>query len=176
MKLIIVAGMPGAGKEELLNVAMEMGIPFTRMGDLVREAYASRQEEDAGLSMGEFASAERERHGYSIWARRALDRMDGKVHLVDGCRSMDEVDAYRSLTDDVNIVAIHAPPKVRYDRLVKRRRDDAPRDASEFDARDSREMGWGLANLIALADRLILNDGSLEQFRTEAGEYLESLL
>lgn len=176
MKLIVVAGMPGAGKEEFLNVAIDMDVPFIRMGDLVREAYASRSAEDEALSMGQFATAERERYGYSIWAKRALERMSGDVYLVDGCRSMDEVLAYRSLTDDVNIVAIHAPPKVRYDRLVKRSRDDAPHDTSEFDARDNREMGWGLANLIALADRLILNDRSLEMFRAEAREYLESLL
>ena len=40
MRIILVAGMPGAGKEELLTVARGMGLPFVRMGDLVREAYA----------------------------------------------------------------------------------------------------------------------------------------
>ena len=73
------------------------------------------------------------------------------------------------------IIAIHAPPRIRYDRLVKRQRDDAPRNVEEFDARDSREMGWGLANVIALSDHLIVNDGSLEKFREEASAYLRSI-
>ena len=175
MKLIVVAGMPGAGKEEFLNVAVKMGIPFIRMGDLVREMYPKRGPEDKDLALGQFASIERERHGYNIWAKRALERMDGDVYLIDGCRSMDEVMAYRSLSDDVNIVAIHAPPKIRYDRLVKRQRDDAPRNVEEFDARDSREMGWGLADVIALSDHLIVNDGTLEEFQRKAEEYLRNL-
>jgi len=175
MKLIVVAGMPGAGKEEFLNVAADMGIPFIRMGDLVRELYPQRSEEDRDLTLGQFANIERERHGYNIWAKRALERMSGNIYLIDGCRSMDEVEAYRSLSDDVNIVAIHAPPKIRYERLVKRQRDDAPRNIEEFNARDSREMGWGLADVIALSDHLILNDGSLEKFREEANAYLRSV-
>ena len=175
MKLIVVAGMPGAGKEEFLNVARDMDIPFLRMGDLVRELYPKRGDEDRDLTLGQFANIERERHGYNIWAKRALEWMSGNIYLIDGCRSMDEVMAYRSLSDDVNIVAIHAPPRIRYDRLVKRQRDDAPRNVEEFDARDSREMGWGLANVIALSDHLIVNDGSLEKFREEASAYLRSI-
>lgn len=175
MKLIVVAGMPGAGKEEFLNVARDMDIPFLRMGDLVRELYPKRGDEDRDLTLGQFANIERERHSYNIWAKRALERMSGDIYLIDGCRSMDEVMAYRSLSDDVNIIAIHAPPRIRYDRLVKRQRDDAPRNVEEFDARDSREMGWGLANVIALSDHLIVNDGSLEKFREEASAYLRSI-
>ena len=175
MKLIVVAGMPGAGKEEFLNVAVSMGIPFIRMGDLVREMYPKRGPEDKDLALGQFASIERERHGYNIWAKRALERMDGDIYLIDGCRSMDEVKAYRSLTDDVNIVAIHTPPMMRYARLVKRQRDDAPKNMEEFEARDAREMGWGLAEAIVLSDHLIVNDGSLEEFRKKAEAYLRKL-
>ena len=175
MKLIVVAGMPGAGKEEFLNVAVSMGIPFIRMGDLVREMYPKRGPEDKDLALGQFASIERERHGYNIWAKRTLERMDGDIYLIDGCRSMDEVKAYRSLTDDVNIVAIHTPPMMRYERLVKRQRDDAPKNMEEFEARDAREMGWGLAEAIVLSDHLIVNDGSLEDFRKKAGDYLRKL-
>ncbi len=41
MRLVVVTGMPGAGKEELLNVAVSLGFPFVRMGDVVRECYAA---------------------------------------------------------------------------------------------------------------------------------------
>ena len=175
MKLIVIAGMPGAGKEEFLNVAVERGIPFIRMGDLVREMYPHRCAEDADLNLGQFASAERDRHGYNIWAKRALERMSGDLYLIDGCRSMDEVEAYRRLTDDVNIVAIHTSPSIRYDRLVKRGRDDAPRNIEEFDARDTREIGWGLAKTIVLADNLIVNEGTLDEFRVSVNTLLDRI-
>ena len=128
MRIILVAGMPGAGKEELLNVARSMGLPFLRMGDIVREFHASSGAEAAGLSVGQVANREREVNGKDIWARRAIERMYGDVFLVDGCRSRDEVNSYLSLGDDVVIVSVHAPRMTRYRRLVERGRDDAPAD------------------------------------------------
>ena len=59
---------------------------------------------------------------------------------------------------------------------MKRGRDDAPRDREEFEARDSREMGWGLADVMALADVMILNDTDLDTFRERSRKTLEALL
>ena len=95
MRMIITAGMPGSGKEEFLNAASGTGIPFLRMGDIVREFHASSGAEKEGLSVGQVANRERELHGKNIWAKRAIERMSGDIFLVDGCRSMDEVRSYR---------------------------------------------------------------------------------
>ena len=99
--------------------------------------------------------------------------MSGNVCLIDGCRSMDEVRAYRNITDDVHIVAIFSSPATRYDRLVKRGRDDAPRDLEEFRERDSRELGWGLGETMALADKMIINESSLEEFKAAVRGLME---
>lgn len=172
MRILLIAGMPGAGKEELLNVARSMGIPFLRMGDLVREFHARI---GGDMSVGQFANSQREELGRNVWARRAIERMSGDLYLVDGCRSMDEVEAYRSLSDDVVIIGIHAPRATRYERLVRRGRDDAPHDMGEFDARDRREMGWGLSDVIALSDVMIVNDSDLASFQEEARRVLEAM-
>lgn len=175
MRIIIVTGMPGAGKEELLNVAVGMGMPFIRMGDLVREGYSSSGAASEGLSVGAFASREREKHGMDIWAKRAVERMSGSIFLVDGCRSMDEVRSYKGLSDNVVLVSVHSSPMIRYARLIRRGREDAPRDLSEFDERDKRELSWGLGEAIALSDVMIDNSGTLDEFRVRSGMILERL-
>jgi dephospho-CoA kinase len=175
MRVIVVAGMPGAGKEEFLTVARGMGLPFLRMCDIVREFFAACGPEDSGMTVGQFASAERDRKGTDIWAKRALERMSGDIFLIDGCRSMDEVTAYRRLTPDVRIVAVHSCPDTRYGRLVERARDDAPRNIGEFRARDGREIGWGLAETIALSDVMIVNECSLDEFHARSAEVLRGL-
>jgi dephospho-CoA kinase len=101
--------------------------------------------------------------------------MSGPVFLVDGCRSMDEVNAFRSLTDDVVVIAITSSPEARYERLVKRGRDDAPSNTDEFSGRDEREIGWGLAKVIALADVTVPNESTLEVFRKLSKDALERL-
>ena len=175
MKILVVAGMPGAGKEELLTVARSMGFDFVRMGDVVRDFYAESGAEGEGLSVGQFAARERELHGPDVWARRSIGRMSGGLFLVDGCRSMDEVRSFRKISDDVDIVAVHTPRSERYRRLVSRNRDDAPRSIDEFDARDAREIGWGIAEVIALSEHMIVNDSDLETYRSAAHRLLESL-
>ena len=80
------------------------------------------------------------------------------------------------MTDDVDVVAIHSSPYTRYERLVKRGRDDAPQTFEEFKDRDSREMGWGLSDLIALSDMIIVNDGTLEEFESEVNKFLDKVL
>ena len=175
MKILLVTGMPGAGKEELLNVARSMDIPFLRMGDIVREFHAASGAAEQGLSVGQVANGEREKHGKDIWAKRAIERMSGDLFLVDGCRSLDEVYSYKGLSDQVYIIGVHAPRMVRYERLVKRGREDAPKDIAEFDERDNRELGWGLGSVIALSDILIVNDQDLETFKQKVKVELEAL-
>ncbi len=173
MKLILTTGMPGAGKEEFLLAASDSGIPFLRMGDIVREFHAKRSEEDRDLSVGQLANLDRQRYGFDIWAKRAMEKMYGDIFMIDGCRSMDEVRAYRNISDDVNIVGIFASPATRYDRLVKRGRDDAPKNIEEFQARDTRELGWGLGETMALADYMIINESSLEDFKRDVKKLME---
>ena len=175
MKMIVVTGMPGAGKEEFLSAGIDAGVPFVRMGDVVREAYAASGSEKEGMTVGQFAGNERKIHGTDIWSKRAIERMYGDIFIVDGCRSMDEVRSFRSLGADVRIVAVHAAPSVRYDRLVKRAREDAPHNKEEFDTRDSRELSWGVGEVIALCDYMMINMASLEEFHEKSAALLRSL-
>ena len=172
MRLIVITGMPGSGKEEFLNVAHSMKIPFVRMGDVVREFYEGSGKK---LSVGEFAGSEREKHGQDIWARRCIEKMSGDLMLVDGCRSMNEVASFKGLTSDVTTVAIHTSRTTRFRRLVERARNDAPVDMNEFDERDRREIKWGISETIVLSDVMIVNEGSLEDFAQNSRKVLEGM-
>lgn len=174
MKLIIIAGMPGAGKQEFITATHDLGIPFLRMGDIVRKFYVERSKEDKDLTIGQLASIDRKRYGFDIWAKRSIDSIYGNIFMIDGCRSMDEVKAYRAVTKDVSIVGIFASPMIRYDRLVKRGREDAPKNIEEFNERDNRELGWGLGTIMALADKIIINESSIKEFRQRVRELMEA--
>jgi dephospho-CoA kinase len=172
MLILLITGMPGSGKEEFLSVARNLDISFLRMGDLVREYHGLSGE---NVTVGEFASLERDRHGPGIWAERAIGRMSGELFLIDGCRSFDEVREFRKLSSSVRIIAIHSPPDQRYERLLKRQRADAPRNKEEFDARDRRELSWGLGEVIALADIMMNNSSSLKDFQSESKKTLKAI-
>ena len=174
MGVLILTGMPGAGKEELVSVAIELGYKVRRMGDVVR-AEAAKNGIPA-QDVGRFAHEERQRHGYDIWAKRIVPLVGDGNTLIDGCRGMSEVNVFRSaFGGQVKVMAVHSSPSTRFPRLVSRGRSDAPRDREEFDERDKRELSWGLGETIALADALIVNESTLERFRADALALLKEL-
>ena len=176
MPVICVTGMPGCGKEELLKVAQERGLPVVRMGDVVREEARHRGLRFSDESVGGMAHEERVKHGFGVWADRTIPFVKAEVTLIDGIRGREEVEAFRrTFGDRLLVVAIHASPKVRYDRIRQRARDDDALSWEEFLRRDERELGWGLGEVIATADRLIVNEGGLEDMRQQCLGILDAV-
>jgi len=176
LKVVCVTGMPACGKEEFLKVAQSKGFAVVRMGDVVREEAAKRgfmKDPD----VGRFADQERKEHGYGIWAERTLPGITDELCLVDGLRGPAEMQVYRAaFPRSVFVVAIHASPAARIQRILKRKRKDDPANESEFRARDKRELSWGLGEVIALADQVIVNEGDLDLFRNQANAFLDKIL
>jgi len=176
VRVLIVTGMPGAGKEEFVEVSKRMGFEVIRMGDVVR-AEASRMDLPSDdRSVGGFAHSEREKNGYDIWAKRTVPFIKKDMTVIDGCRGEAELDIFKeAFGDGVKVIAIHTSPETRYARLRSRNRKDAPEDWEQFTERDRRELGWGLGGLIALADRMIVNEGTLDDFKRDVEELLGEL-
>ena len=101
--------------------------------------------------------------------------MSGDVCLIDGCRSLDEVDSFRKLCDDLIVICVHASRQDRFDRIMARGREDVPKDIDEFDERDKKELDWGIGDIIALSDVVISNDSDLETFRDKIKTTFEKL-
>jgi len=169
VKVVCVAGMPGCGKDELLGVARDLGFSIVRMGDVVREEATRRGLPITDEAVGGMAHAERQAHGFGIWAERTLPRIRGEHVLVDGLRGRAELDVFRkAFGEGLVVLAVHASPKTRYERMMRRRRPDDAMSVEAFRVRDVRELSWGLGDVIAIADLVLVNEGSLEDFRRQA--------
>jgi len=86
------------------------------------------------------------------------------VVFLEGIRSWPEVEWIRSQAD-CNVIAVVAPRKARMERIKKRGREDD--SAQHFDLRDQREIEYGVAICIALADAYVLNAGTIEDALTQ---------
>jgi len=177
-KLVVgVAGMPGAGKSVALNTARQMGYPIVVMGDEIREEAKRRGLEPTPENLGNLMLKLREEEGEAAVAKRCFPKIEGAdqpVVFVDGVRSLHEVEEFKRHFPFV-LLAIHASPKTRFKRLSKRKRSDAPRSWESFRNRDFRELKVGLGNVIALADHLIVNEGSIEEFKAKVHKFLEEV-
>lgn len=176
MKLIVTVGMPGSGKDELVGVARSMGLAVLKMGDLVRDETRRRGLPVTNANVARVASEERDRHGPAVWAQKALPKLTETRMLVDGCRSDSEITVFRHHFGDLFVLGIFTPPETRHARMSNRGRSDDGAGLQEFYDRDRRELKWGIGNAFTLADGMLVNEGSLDEFRRAARTMLESIL
>src|SRR2546427_9853201 len=117
--------MPGCGKEEVLVVAKDLGLSIVRMGDVVREVAQRRGLPITDAAVGGMAQAEREAHGFGIWAERTLPRIYGDRVVVEGLRGRVELEVFRkAFGEGLVVIAVHASPKTRHERMLRRKRSD----------------------------------------------------
>ena len=160
-KLIVcLTGMPGAGKSTIAEALKSKGFEKITMGDAVRAEAARRKLEPTGENLGKLMLELREKNGYGAVAELIKDQIansKSNVIIIDGVRSIAEVEVLKKF-GTVKILAIHASAQTRFGFLSGRARSDAPIDRKDFAKRDSREMGIGMSESIALADETISNN------------------
>jgi dephospho-CoA kinase len=176
--IIAIAGMPGAGKAVASNTAKEFGIQVLVCGDVLREEAKKRKIIATPENFGKLMLKMRQDEGPDVMIKRLLPRISdlkSKTVMVEGLRSIDELE---SLMDNFKVIllAIHANPKQRFQRLIDRARGDDPKTMDEFNARDSRELSLGVGSVIALADYLIINDSTLDSFQQKLRGFYQEFI
>jgi dephospho-CoA kinase len=164
--IIGLTGLPGSGKSTFANVARDRGYSIIVMGDAVRFEVQRRGLAMNRLSVEEVQFSMRDELGSDIIGRLTLDRvkyaiLNGDTRImIDGFRGIDEVALFKDAYPQFKLVAIHAPPEVRWARSISRRRADDPQSFSDCKRKDSVEYRVGIGEVIAISDYLI--DRSLQ--------------
>jgi dephospho-CoA kinase len=135
---------------------------------VIREETERRGLQPTPKNMGEVMLDVRSKEGPAAVARRLLPKVDANeatVVVIEGIRSQDELTELKSKFD-VSTVAIHASPRTRFQRLLSRNRSDDPKTWDTFYERDLRELNVGLGQVIALADILLVNEGTISELQS----------
>ena len=179
VQILAFIGAPAAGKTEAAAVAKEVGIPVVTMGDVVREELRRRNLPLSDANAGSIANELREREGVDAIAKRCIPLIKGitdmerqkstkAVIVIDGIRGVAEVETFKKeFGTDFVLVRIEAPLDLRYERIKTRGRGDDLLNIEEFKEREERERRWGMGEAMEKADKVIKNEGSLEEFKEE---------
>lgn len=181
MKIIAFAGMPCSGKSEAVTIAKEIKIPVVRMGDAVWEETKCRGLELTDKNVGKVANEMRETNGKDIWARRTVEKIHSlssvECVIIDGIRNVEEIDTFKTmLGHNFILIAIEASDEIRQKRVLQRKRTDDSSSLKDIKARDQRELGWGLGSVFAVADIIVPNDGSVEDFHKKIKQILKDVM
>ncbi|MCE7698373.1 MAG: AAA family ATPase [Methanobacterium paludis] len=186
MKVIGVTGLPGSGKSVVSRVAKNFKIPVVRMGDVIRNEAKKRN-----LTSGEVAVKLREEYGEFVVAERCVSivkRMNKnsknkknkgsnsnpRIYMIEGIRSPYEIEIFKKNFRDFKVIAVHSTPKTRFKRVQKRNRADDSVKVSEFQRRDKRELKFGIGDVIATSDYMVVNEGPVKKFKSVVRSILKN--
>jgi len=176
--ILVIVGMPGAGKSLASSVMKARGIPVFVSGDIIRAEARKRKLEFTRKNLGELMLKIRKEEGMGAVAKRLVplvEKESGEFAVYEGARSVEEVDELRRKYGVV-VIAINASPLARFQRLQRRGRSDKPRGWIDFMERDNRELRVGIAKLIALADRTVENEDSKDDLKRRTRRVLQVAL
>jgi len=177
MRVIGVTGLPGSGKSVVARIAKGMSINVIRMGDVIRNE-ASKRDAD----IGETAVKLRKEYGKYVIAQRCVEIIkelnksgnNAENYVIEGIRSPAEVEIFRKHFKHFKVIAVHSSPRTRFMRLKKRRRSDDSSNLNEFNKRDHRELNFGIGNVIATSNYMIVNEGPIWKFKNSIRNILKN--
>jgi dephospho-CoA kinase len=176
-KILAFVGMPASGKSEASSVLKNRGITVINMGDVIREEVVLRGLEATDANTGGVGTDLRENEGKDAVAIRCIPKIQAaadKFIAIDGVRSVAEVECFKKeFGDDFTLVSIDSPLDIRFERVVARKRSDDMKDINGLKIRDERELGWGMGEAMEIADVVITNNDTLEDFRKKITALVE---
>lgn len=179
-KIVAIVGMTGAGKSEVADKFVEAGYEYLRFGQITLDEVKKRgldpKEENERPIREEF----RKLHGMAAFAILNMPKIDeildrGKNVLADGLYSWSEYKVLKDkYGDNLIVVAVFAPPEIRYARLEDRRskyKDDPKMKYRSFSRVEAKSRDYSeIENIekggpIAMANYTIVNTLDLDSLR-----------
>ena len=179
--ILALVGMHGSGKSAAAKYIKETyDFPTIRLGDLT-ERTLKEQKLDVTEENERFIREElRREHGMDVYAKLNMPLIKkaaktSAIVVVDGLYSTEE---YKHFLDiygtDLIILAIYAPPKIRYARLSKRK--IRPLTNTEAKNRDFAEIeNSSKGGTIPMADLTIKNIGLFDFLKRELADIIDEI-
>ncbi len=181
-KIVCVVGMCGSGKSEVSQYLIDKGFRYIRFGQLTMDIIKGRGFEPSEQNERTIREGLRKQHGMGAYAKLNLPKFDAALeqnHVVaDGLYSWSE---YKILKDHYGlrmlVIAVFAPPEIRYERLVQRKSIDAkmihrPLTKEQAQSRDYAEIeNIEKGGPIAMADYTVLNIETLDRLMAEMDRF-----
>jgi dCMP deaminase len=178
-----IAGRYASGKGEAVAFLGARSFAVHSLSDVIRDELAKRGLGETRERMIETGNALRAAEGPGALATRLLPRLaPDRNAVVDSIRHPAEVEVLRAASPRFRLIWIDADESARLARLRSRGRAGDPESLEELRRLEGLELGSDdpsaqqLSAVRALADEVIVNDGSLEELHAQLARLLRSNL
>ncbi len=175
--LIGLTGENCAGKGTVAAYLEKKGFVYLSLSDVIREELAAEGKEATRENLIAKGNALRGEGGPSALAKKIVAKLEHhRNYIIDSIRSTGEVEELKK-QQNFFLVYVTAPIEVRFERLRSRDRDGDPKTFELFKKLEDKERKGGVTqqNLDAtakMADKIIVNNGDLQQLYDDVGKAL----
>ncbi len=182
-KILAIVGMSGSGKSVAVDCLTSKGYPKVYFGGMIYKEMERRgiERTEDGESEKKFREEIREKEGKDWVVRQAISEVNDLIQagqkriVLDGVYSWTEYKILKhEFPTSLTFIAVVADKKLRYERVVSR--PERAFDAKAIRERDRSEIeNLEKGGPIAAADYYILNNGTLEEYRTRLDSILKEI-
>lgn len=186
-KIVCIVGMAGSGKSIVADELVKNGFSYLRFGQITIDKI-----KEEGLEINETNEKKtregfRKKYGMGAYAILNIPKFDEllkKSNVVgDGLYSWSEYKILKEkYSDMMYVIAVYAPPKLRYERLGNRNIEDDEsrrfRSLTEIEAklRDYAEIeNIEKGGPIVMADFTIINTGTIDEIKEKVRDILKRI-
>ncbi len=186
-KIISVVGMPGAGKSIVSDELVKQGFSYLRFGQIIIDKIKENGLETNEAHERKTREDLRRKHGMAALAILNIPKLDELLEksnvVVDGLYSWSEYKILKEkYSDSMYIIAVYAPPKVRYERLKNRNvKDDYNQRFRSLAEEEARTRDYSeIENIekggpIVMADFTIINTGTIDELKEKVKDILKAI-
>lgn len=177
--IIAIVGMPGAGKSAAGNFFKNKGMQVLRFGSVIDDGLKDEGKEWSAENNQYYRQKIRLKLGMAGVAIKMLPKIEhaikeGHKIVLDGLYSWEEYMFLQKKLPNLFLLCVYARPEIRYERLSKRRERPFTREeARERDINEIERTNKG--GPIAIADYLIANEESEEEFEKKLEEFWKKM-
>ena len=185
---IALVGMCGSGKSVVADELVKQGYEFFRFGQITLDIIIEKGLEVNEKNERAIREGLRKDYGMGAYAIKNLPKIDNYLKegnvVGDGLYSWDEYKILKEkYRDQLIVIAVYAPPQLRYERLSQRKRSDDDREirnrqltAEQAKSRDFSEIeNLDKGGPIAMADYTLINTGSVSELLHQLENVLTQL-
>ena len=181
--IIGLTGRIAAGKETLTDFLRKKGFIYLETSKMLTEELGRRGLEINRWNMQNLGDELRENYGPGALMKMLLEKTEPeKNYIFDSLRNPGEAEFLRKNVKDFILIAVDAPQKIRFERILKRNKPSDPKTWKEFLKIDNRDffdetnpMGQQVGKCMELADFKIVNDADLKKSKKEIKEAWEKI-
>ena len=169
--------MPGSGKSTVANMLKDRGFTMVEHSALINKLMRIGGLRVNAKNREIFVVKLKKAFGRDVFSKlssKIIASSKGNV-VVSGPRDPAEISYIRKYRPGVVVVALSAPKKLRYNRIMSRKGGINTNSYREFEWRDRKNVALGMLQVIRSADYTLPNTGTLAQLRSSLDELLRTL-